>query len=90
MLRFTARIWICILFGIAFSALNVARGQNTGEESVKADTIKTRNSILVYPLVFYLPETRFGGGMAAIYTFRFKGESPKTNPSQIRFNVERS
>lgn len=75
-------LWILIAFILPATIY----GQEVNH--VKSDTVASRNSILVYPLVFYLPETGFGGGAAAIYTFRFKGESPGSNPSQIRFSVD--
>jgi outer membrane protein assembly factor BamA len=51
------------------------------------DSTKTKNQLLAYPVVFYLPETRWGFGGAGLYTFRFKGESKNTNPSQFQFAV---
>ena len=54
---------------------------------VSLDTIKSRNQLLAYPIIFYLPETNWGFGAAGFYSFRFKGESTKSNPSQIQFSV---
>lgn len=51
------------------------------------DSSKTKNQLLAYPVVFYLPETRWGFGGAGLYTFRFNGESPKSNPSQLQFAI---
>lgn len=39
---------------------------------------------LVLPLVFFTPETSWGFGGAGLYSFRFKGNSPESRPSQIQ------
>jgi outer membrane protein assembly factor BamA len=45
------------------------------------------NSLLLYPIVFYLPETSLGLGVAGVYNFRFEGEPQESNPSQITFTA---
>ncbi|MBK7525139.1 MAG: BamA/TamA family outer membrane protein [Saprospiraceae bacterium] len=45
------------------------------------------NSFLLYPVVFFLPETNLGIGVAGVYNFRFKGEASESNPSQISFTA---
>lgn len=52
---------------------------------VETDTTKIKNQLIAYPVVFYLPETRWGFGGAGLYNFRFKGESSTSNPSQVQF-----
>lgn len=52
---------------------------------VSTDTNKT--TILAYPIIFYLPETRIGGGAAGFINFKFKGENPYSNPSQLQFSL---
>ena len=49
-----------------------------------SDTTKIKNQFLAYPVVFYLPETRWGFGAAGLYNFRFRSESAESNPSQIQ------
>lgn len=49
------------------------------------DTTIIQNQFLAYPVVFYLPETRWGFGGAGLYNFRFKNEPAESNPSQIQF-----
>lgn len=49
-----------------------------------SDTIKIKNQFLAYPVVFYLPETRWGFGAAGLYNFRFTDESSTSNPSQVQ------
>ncbi len=49
------------------------------------DTLATaKPSIAAYPILYYTPETRWGFGGAGIFTFRFKGESAQSAPSQIQ------
>jgi len=43
-----------------------------------------KSSIIVLPLAFYTPETRFGGGAASIFAFRIRGNSDETKPSQAQ------
>jgi outer membrane protein assembly factor BamA len=47
------------------------------------DTLK--NTFLAYPLVFYLPETRYGAGLATSYNFRFNKKDTISPPTQIQF-----
>ncbi|MBL0024530.1 MAG: BamA/TamA family outer membrane protein [Saprospiraceae bacterium] len=49
------------------------------------DTTQIKNQILAYPIIYYLPETRWGFGGAGFYTFRFSDEPLNSNPSQIQF-----
>ncbi|MEZ5040011.1 MAG: BamA/TamA family outer membrane protein [Saprospiraceae bacterium] len=46
-----------------------------------------KSSLIVLPIVFYTPETRFGGGGAALYTFRFVNESATSRPSQLQLGL---
>ncbi len=48
------------------------------------DTLAKRNRIFGVPIVFFAPETDWGFGAAGIYTFRLKGESLQSNPSQLQ------
>ncbi|MGB4959065.1 MAG: BamA/TamA family outer membrane protein [Saprospiraceae bacterium] len=56
---------------------------------VPSDSIveKNKSQFLAYPVAFYLPETRWGFGVAGFYNFRFSGEPPTSNPSQIQFTA---
>ncbi|NJK82692.1 MAG: BamA/TamA family outer membrane protein [Saprospiraceae bacterium] len=55
-------------------------------QPVKAqDTLVfNKPSIAAYPILYYTPETRWGFGGAGIFTFRFKGETAQSAPSQIQ------
>ncbi|MBX2875681.1 MAG: outer membrane protein assembly factor [Saprospiraceae bacterium] len=46
-----------------------------------------KSSFIALPIVFYTPETRLGGGAAALYTFRFAGESMESRPSQLQLGL---
>lgn len=43
-----------------------------------------KSSLVVLPLAFYTPETRFGGGAAGLLAFRFRNQPDSTRPSQIQ------
>jgi len=60
-------------------------GQNDTTQTIH-DTIKP-NQFLIYPFIFYLPETRWGFGAVGLYNFRFKGERHDSNLSQIQFTA---
>jgi Omp85 superfamily domain len=64
------------------SALKISAG-NT--DSLSVDTTKKvkRNRFYGFPVLFYLPETRFGVGGAGIYSFRFKSDSTQARPSRV-------
>ncbi len=51
----------------------------------KDDSLK--NSIIAYPVGFYLPETRFGAGVAGAFNFRFNKKDKVSPPSQLQFGV---
>jgi outer membrane protein assembly factor BamA len=72
-----------ICFFAIFGFISQCLGSGTPEQ----DSSKSGNQFLAYPVVFYLPETRWGFGGAGLYNFRFKGESALSNPSQIQFAV---
>jgi len=50
-------------------------------------TDSVKNQLVAYPVVYFLPETRWGFGFAGLYNFRFKGEPPASNPSLIQFTA---
>ncbi len=50
-----------------------------------ADTLKSqkRNRFYGFPILFYLPETRFAIGGVGVYSFRFPNDSDRARPSFI-------
>lgn len=46
-----------------------------------------KSSLITLPIVFYTPETRLGGGAAALFTFRFTNEPPGVRPSQLQLGL---
>ena len=59
------------------------KGQDDNSQIIK-DTL-VDDQFFIYPIVFYLPETRWGFGAVGLFNFRFKGERHDSNPSQIQF-----
>ncbi len=71
-----------LIFFLVISTITV----NANTYSI-ADTSKPfirKSSFVVLPLVFYSPETRIGGGAAALYAFRFRNQPDSARPSQIQ------
>ena len=73
-----------ILF-LVFSSmlLNELNAQVDSLEAVEKENV----SVTVYPVLFYLPETRWGGGAASLITFRLPGEGDDTRPSSFNGGV---
>lgn len=61
--------------------------------SSQVDSIDQKNglleksSLIALPIIFYTPETRLGGGGAALYTFRFANDPPESRPSQLQIGL---
>lgn len=77
------RYFIVLL--IIFLSYNVKGAKDT---LISDSTKISKSAFLAYPIAFYFPETRFGFGVAGIYSFRFRNESIKTNPSQVIFTID--
>jgi len=70
-----------LLFTILFVPY-MAFGQ-TAVEAIVDSSIK-KNHIYVIPILFFTPETRWGGGVMTLYNFRFKNEPKTSHPSHIQ------
>ena len=53
----------------------------------QADSTKRKASLLAYPVAFYLPETRFGAGVASSWNFYIQKKDTISPPSQIQLGV---
>lgn len=53
-------------------------------QSQTSDSTASKNAFFAVPLVFLTPETSWGFGAAAIYTFRWRGEPADSRPSQVQ------
>ncbi len=56
------------------------------QDSTKIKSLRNKN-IIALPVVFRLPETRWGGGVAGSAVFGFTRDSVGANPSQISFGA---
>lgn len=65
----------------------LAFSQNIHEAKASQQPFIQKSSFLVLPLLFYTPETRLGGGGAALLTFRFRGEPESSKPSQVQLGL---
>lgn len=51
------------------------------------DSLNRKSSILAYPVGFYLPETRFGAGVAGSFNFYLNKKDSISPPSQIQIGA---
>ena len=71
-----------ILFSLFFCFIQTTSAQ----DSTKKKLLRNRN-IIALPVVFRLPETRFGGGVGGLATFGFARDSIGAKLSQISFGA---
>jgi hypothetical protein len=71
-----------ILFSVFFCFIQTISAQ----DSTKKKLLRNRNTIAL-PLIFRLPETRFGGGVGGVATFGFSRDSIGAKLSQISFGA---
>jgi outer membrane protein assembly factor BamA len=57
----------------------------TGKNFAQQDTLERKSSFIGFPVLFYLPETRWGFGAAGIYNFYVDKEDSISPPSQLQF-----
>lgn len=50
-------------------------------------TKEKRSSLVALPYAFYSPETEFGGGAGALYSFRPAGSLPGNRPSNVKLGI---
>ena len=67
-----------LLVAITF-CLSISLVAQTTVDSIQP----SRNNLFAIPLVFTSPETNWSFGALGTYTFRFKGESNTSRPSQL-------
>lgn len=77
--------WL-VLFCLIITPLSGAAQESEDTLTVKKGFIR-KSSFIALPIVFYTPETRLGGGGAALYTFRFANELEESRPSQLQFGL---
>jgi len=73
---------VCCIF-----ALHTLSGQNAGENKDTSRNFIEKSSLIVLPLAFYTPETRFGGGVGSLFAFRFGSEPEDSRPSQVEIGL---
>lgn len=78
-------------YWLALFCLTILFFRGTAQESKDTSTLKKgfirKSSFIALPIIFYTPETRLGGGGAALYTFRFANESEESRPSQLQLGL---
>jgi len=82
MSRFVYGILVALLLIGAADALQAQNHDADSSAVAETDTIGG-NRFLAVPVIFFLPETRWGFGATGIYNFRFKDEPMTTRSSQV-------
>ena len=82
-----------IILTILLACFQQIKAENTFTNTTNIEIIESsdtakpfirKSSFITLPLAFYTPETRFGGGAATLYAFRFRNQSDSSRPSQIQ------
>ncbi|MBI1228085.1 MAG: BamA/TamA family outer membrane protein [Bacteroidetes bacterium] len=68
----------CILLPLA-----ALHAQTPQTDSAHHEKLLRKSSFIPIPIVYYTPETRWAGGIAALYAFRTRGQAEEARPSQI-------
>lgn len=74
-------------FVLLFSSigLKTIHAQAEPTENIELDSTAEKAGFFPLPVVYYTPETRFGFGAVALYSFRFEGEPKSSRNSQFQF-----
>jgi len=65
-------------------------GQSTLAENQKShevDSLKQQNYLFAFPVLFRLPETRWGGGFASLFNFHINKKDKISPASQVQFGA---
>jgi outer membrane protein assembly factor BamA len=83
--------FFCTIIILCVSVVNLVAMRDTSiiPSTTIADStgVRKKSKLIIYPVAFYLPETRWGGGVVGLYKFRFKKESSESYPSVIQYSV---
>lgn len=80
-----AKQYLCFLILFLFTSFSKIDAQIQEIENEKKDTTETkRYSFVPLPLVYFTPETRWGFGVGAFLSFRFKNQTQAVPPSQLQ------
>jgi hypothetical protein len=75
----------CVMFCLFLISVQFLKGQDSIVNKAIDTTSKPEKNykILLLPLFFYTPETKFGIGVASLVTFKFKKDSKIAKPSNV-------
>jgi len=80
-----AKQYLCFLLFFLLTSFSTTYAQNQELENEQIDTTETkRYSFVPLPLVYFTPETRWGFGLGAFLSFRFKDQTQVVPPSQMQ------
>lgn len=61
--------------------------QQVPADSTTRQKLLRKSSFIPVPILYYTPETRWAGGLAALYAFRTRGQSDAARPSQLQLGL---
>ena len=53
-------------------------------DTARQEKLLRKSSLIAVPIIFYTPETRWAGGGAVLYSFRFRGQGEQGRLSQVQ------
>jgi outer membrane protein assembly factor BamA len=79
------RLRLCLLLLLAFVLTPAAVGGGQEAETPKEAPPQQKVGVVVIPVLFYMPETKWGGGVGGLLTFRSPKSLPQARPSSLYF-----
>lgn len=77
----------CILRFLLLLGPSLLVAQSADTLATSPDKRLRKSSLIPIPLVFYTPETQWGGGAAVLYAFRLRGQPDSQRPSQVQLGL---
>ncbi|MGB1216611.1 MAG: BamA/TamA family outer membrane protein, partial [Saprospiraceae bacterium] len=74
----------------SFVFISVAIAQDAPSDTIKVEKKQRwlrKSTLIPLPIAFYTPETRFGGGAATLFAFRFGKQTDEDRPSQVQLGL---
>jgi len=78
------RTGFCLLLLLAFVLAPAVSGGQEAEKPKEAPA-QQKVGVVVIPVLFYMPETKWGGGVGGLLTFRSPKSLPQERPSSLYF-----
>ena len=82
------RMLIIIVFLLSFTKHASAQARSSNDRNEEAvDSLEQKNYLFAFPVLFRLPETRWGGGFASLFNFHINKKDKISPASQVQFGA---